>query len=350
MRWENIASDIRSRIESGEFKPGDRLPSENELVAVWKVSRMTAHRAMQELQRERLVTRRRGKGTLVADRSALKTGQVALLFQHKSNAFEVGYIIGIRSTLPEDCQLVFCSVEENPEREAEYLSKIHKEVDGIICFPTGDIHNVPLMHSIMESGTPIVCIDRIPDGLDADAVVTDNYGSSLTGLQYLVNAGHKRIAYVAEKCLYVSAARERYEAFMQIMKDIGEVDPNKWIRWFPPAPEWEFVVQSLHDAMYRMMNEDEPPTAIFCVHDFYLAAVLEVCERLGISVPDQLEMLSFCDYPTWTVRGSSKVNRLIQQTKESGVKAAEILQRRMAGEQFPKEIIRIPAIFKPAEK
>ena len=350
MRWENIARDIRNRIESGEFKTGDRLPSENELVNIWKVSRMTAHRAMQELQRERLVIRRRGKGTLVADRSASRTGQVALLFQHKSNAFEVGYIIGIRSALSEECQLVFCNVEENPEREADYLSRLHKEVDGFICFPTGDVHNVPLMHSIIESGTPLVCIDRVPDGLNADAVVTDNLGSSLEGLRYLVNAGHRRIAYVAEKCLYISAARERYEAFVQIMTEIGEQDPNKWVRWFPPAPEWEFVVQSLHDAFYRMMNEAEPPTAVFCVHDFFLAAVLEVCDRLGISVPNQLEMLSFCDYPTWTVRGSNKVNRLIQPTRLSGEKAAAILQSRMRGESFPIEVIRLPATFKPAEK
>ncbi|WP_082760317.1 histidine utilization repressor [Agrobacterium bohemicum] len=57
---------VRSRIETGEWKIGQRVASENELVEILGVSRMTANRALRELADEGLVVRVRGKGSFVA--------------------------------------------------------------------------------------------------------------------------------------------------------------------------------------------------------------------------------------------------------------------------------------------
>ncbi len=56
-RWKKIADAVGAEIESGQLRVGDRLPSESELAARWGVCRMTAHRAMQELQRQGRITR-----------------------------------------------------------------------------------------------------------------------------------------------------------------------------------------------------------------------------------------------------------------------------------------------------
>lgn len=57
---------FRHRILSGAFKHGDRLPSESAQETTYGVSRITAKRAMDELAREGLVTRERGRGTTVS--------------------------------------------------------------------------------------------------------------------------------------------------------------------------------------------------------------------------------------------------------------------------------------------
>lgn len=59
---------VRSRVEAGEWKIGQRVPSENELVDILGVSRMTANRALRELADEGLVVRVRGKGSFVASK------------------------------------------------------------------------------------------------------------------------------------------------------------------------------------------------------------------------------------------------------------------------------------------
>ncbi len=53
-------------ITRGAVKPGDRMPTENELMELYGVSRTTARRALDELRREGLVDRLAGKGTFVA--------------------------------------------------------------------------------------------------------------------------------------------------------------------------------------------------------------------------------------------------------------------------------------------
>ena len=65
-RYEQVKSYIRHAIESGARQPGDRIPSELDLVAALGVSRMTVNRALRELADEGLVTRVSGVGTFVA--------------------------------------------------------------------------------------------------------------------------------------------------------------------------------------------------------------------------------------------------------------------------------------------
>lgn len=349
VRWEMIANDIRKSINNGEYKCGDRLPSENELVAKWKVSRMTAHRAMQELQREGVVTRKRGFGTVVADQRQNGNGVVGLLFNHKDSAFEVGYLVGIRRALADHYKLLFCSVETDPEREARYFEEMKNEADGIISFPTADPRNTAILQSVIDADVPVICIDRVPNDVEVDAVVTDNYGSSLNALRYLASKGHRYFAYFGANNLHVSASRDRYEAYLQIMKEVEVPEAGRYVRWFPPGPTWDMAVQEMEDALYRLLREKNPPTAIYCLHDFFIAGALEACERLGVSVPDEIELVGICDYPPWMLRNFQSINRVVQQTHLIGETAAGILQRRIDGDDSPKEIVRVPATFQPAE-
>lgn len=66
-RYQQLKDHIIERISSGELQPSDRVPSENELVEAMSVSRMTANRALRELNDEGYVDRVAGRGTFVSD-------------------------------------------------------------------------------------------------------------------------------------------------------------------------------------------------------------------------------------------------------------------------------------------
>lgn len=61
---ENI---LREKINSGEYRPGDPFPTEDQLGQSYKVSRITVRQALAALEKDGLINRRRGKGSLVAE-------------------------------------------------------------------------------------------------------------------------------------------------------------------------------------------------------------------------------------------------------------------------------------------
>jgi len=65
--YEQVKDHVLTRIRSGEWRPGARVPSEHELVRELRVSRMTANRALRELMRSGVLSRVAGVGTFVAD-------------------------------------------------------------------------------------------------------------------------------------------------------------------------------------------------------------------------------------------------------------------------------------------
>lgn len=69
-RYQQVKNLIIERISKGDLKPSDRVPSEHELVEAMNVSRMTANRALRELNDEGWVERVAGRGTFVANRRA----------------------------------------------------------------------------------------------------------------------------------------------------------------------------------------------------------------------------------------------------------------------------------------
>jgi GntR family transcriptional regulator len=64
--YQQIKALITQSLQSGEWKPGELMPSEVELAARFKVSQGTVRKAIDELAAENLVLRRQGKGTFVA--------------------------------------------------------------------------------------------------------------------------------------------------------------------------------------------------------------------------------------------------------------------------------------------
>ena len=64
--YQQIKALITQGLQSGEWKPGEMIPSEVELAGRFKVSQGTVRKAIDELAAENLVMRRQGKGTFVS--------------------------------------------------------------------------------------------------------------------------------------------------------------------------------------------------------------------------------------------------------------------------------------------
>lgn len=64
----NISEQIHQQIIDGDYLPGDKLPSERELIEQWQASRITIRRAIANLVQQGLVTTHQGKGAFVTQK------------------------------------------------------------------------------------------------------------------------------------------------------------------------------------------------------------------------------------------------------------------------------------------
>lgn len=75
--YAQLSRILRTQIASGEYKPGDVLPTEEALSRVFGVSRITVREALRSLAHEGLIVRQSGKGTFVSKRSTVQASLAA---------------------------------------------------------------------------------------------------------------------------------------------------------------------------------------------------------------------------------------------------------------------------------
>jgi GntR family histidine utilization transcriptional repressor len=129
---------IVERIETGDWPPHHRIPSESELVREFGVSRMTINRAVRELAIEGKVVRVQGVGTFVAEPKT-----VAALFEVRNIAEEIG--------------------ERGRRHGAQVLLLREEQASGEVARALGLRPGQPVFHSLLlhsEDGIPVQLEDR----------------------------------------------------------------------------------------------------------------------------------------------------------------------------------------------
>ncbi len=200
-RYQQLKDMIVGRIMSGELRPRDRVPSENELVEAMSVSRMTANRALRELTDEGYVDRVAGRGTFVAE------------FKATSHALEVRNI-----------------ADEVQRRGHNYSAIVHKQerrqADSEICdalqVPArGDVFHVLLTHQ--ENGVPIQLEERYvlgefaPDCLEQDfTIVTPS--AWLSSIAPLAEAEHIVRATMPSRTVRDRLGMEEHEPCLLVLR------------------------------------------------------------------------------------------------------------------------------------
>ena len=177
--YEQVKGWIRQHIASGEWKPGDVVPSEAALMERFAISRMTANRALRELSAEGLVNRVQGSGTRVAQLHRISS-QLVIRDIHEEVA-ERGHVHSTR--------VVKVAREQAPAPLAESLGLRR----GARVF-----HSV-LVH--LENGVPIQYEDRYVNPQAAPRYLETDFTQVSPTLHLLENAPLTEASYTIEACL-----------------------------------------------------------------------------------------------------------------------------------------------------
>ena len=82
-KYFSLMEQLRSDIMSGAIRPGEKLPSEQELSEQFQVSRQTVRRALEELVKENIVESRRGSGSYICEDAGILLGNTERRADHE---------------------------------------------------------------------------------------------------------------------------------------------------------------------------------------------------------------------------------------------------------------------------
>lgn len=362
--YQKIADDLIGRIERGDLRPGDKLQTEAQIGAAYKVSRITVTHAIRILQVRNLVYRVKGSGTFISKRSAggLAFGGrpangmsfVAAIFPQDAQSSAHEILIGIESECAKDGILVTIHNSRNkPAIEQNIIvDLLGQGCRGIIVYPCfSEHHNAGIYSELLIRDFPVVFIDRRMDFLRVPFVACDNETPMRELVAHLIAKGHRHIGFFCNSIEAVVSERERFQGYCEAHIAAGlAVKPGLVFRRSKDLanPVDLFDVNTMNDRSYAdvalsfFQNAPERPTCVVAVNDILAIALMKAALARGIRVPADLAITGFDDLyvaahvevPLTTVR---------QPFQRIGAEAARLLLGRAIGDADPTTEIRVPA-------
>ena len=140
MKYHTLKESLKNDILSGVYQPGDKMPSENQLVQEYDLSRHTVRKALSILEEEGYIIAVHGKGTFCTERALHKkeSKNIAVVTTYISDYIFPRLIQGINSVLSKDGYSIIFKTTENSRRgETACLEDIlTKDIDGLIIEPS----------------------------------------------------------------------------------------------------------------------------------------------------------------------------------------------------------------------
>lgn len=333
---------LRQCIADGLWKPGDRLPSEPELVTLYRVSRSTVREAITALVYQGLLYRIHGKGTFVAEEKPdYRTLAVVFpyLFFSESSPLSAGtdVVPRLMQAIEGEARRVGANLllyldNHLPALERENIvNLLDRKVDGVLLNYIGGDRNRDSVERIRESGTPLVLIDRYLDDLPVDFVVTDNVLGAYGATRALIAQGFERVVHVMSPTDN-TAVRDRRLGYERAIAEAGltpliqvveERQINK--RGQEVASEEERAFRQAR----ALLESVEPPFAIFATDAPILAGLWRAIQEHNL--PHDHIAFGCFDEPFVDFPKTVFSLKVIQPFAEIGRQAIQILQERIAG-------------------
>ena len=165
---------------------------------------------------------------------------------------------------------------------------LEKQVDGIIFISAGEAKENILKQ--MEMDIPIVVADRDIPSLTSDVVLIDNHEGGYEATNYLISLNHKRIACITGPSLVTPSAL-RVEGYKHALKDAG-IPINESL-----ICQGDFRYESGENCMRNLLNNPEPPTAVFVCNDMMALGAFRAIHECGMKIPDNISVVGFDNIP-----------------------------------------------------
>lgn len=349
-KYQQVFDELRREIVSGKYRPGEKLPSEADLVKRFGASRITVGRAVRDLRQDGMVERRAGSGTYVrASRSSRETGEhlFGLIIPDlgRTEIFEP-ICQGMADARPGGGHALLWgqAVErDSTESTAESAWRtcqqyISRRVSGVFFAPldfprtdppdAAEQMNLRIVTALEKARIPVVLLDRDcvrhPQRSAFDLVGIDNWRTSVAAAGRLIEVGCRRIVFLTSSLRGASSVEERIAGYREA----------HFLRGIPFDPALVQRVPLADKQAAGEMMEGLRPDAFLCVNDRVAGRLMQSLLALGVRIPGEVSVMGMDDV-TYASLLPVPLTTMHQPCRELGLAAMALMHERLNRPNMP---------------
>lgn len=276
-------------------------------------------------------------------RSLIKkeTGIIAIILPDITNPFFPEVFWGAENEAREKGYTLFlCDTAGDYSRESQYLNILWEQrVDGII-FMGGRINlaNCPpnLAQEIMDmsKNIPVVLVNGNIPNASIHRIYTDEALGAELATQHLIDLGHREIAFLGGR-KEMTTTLSKVKAFRKKLED------NQISFRSDRVLFGDFSITAGKELMNKLLENEDRPTAVFCVNDYTAIGAIKAIIEHGLRIPEDISIIGFDDTPLADAV-IPELTTVSQQTHQLGKQAVELLNQLIS-----KEAVRKRTVLKP---
>jgi LacI family transcriptional regulator len=254
-----------------------------------------------------------------------KSRTIAVIVPELASNFFLQVINGLEQVAStKGYHLLIYVTGDNYEKEISFINHLSNgRVDGIMMSVSGETaKDHSYLHKLRKKNIPLVFFDRIYEDIDTAKVTTDDYESSFTATEHLIQAGCRQIAFLVIN-KNQSIGKKRLQGYLDALQHHGL-----------PYRE-ELVVDCSNDLhrnqeILRRVLPALKPDGLFASVERLAIAAYYVCQELGIRIPQQLKVISFSSLEIAPLLNPS-LTTITQPAVDMGTRAASLLFEAIEG-------------------
>lgn len=325
-QYQQIAQEVKDQILRGEFRVGDRLPSERLLGEQFKVQRNTVRQALAKLESDGHIATRGREGSFVLDppparlrgRILVNIGQgsgpngTALFDGIVRGATAAGFSVGRFSTEP----LSDSWMNRVPEQ-----ADLPADTAGVILWPHLPMDTERLMR--LNEAVPVVLVDHRVTGLAIDCVRFDDVAGGRAVTEHVLARGRRKIAFLTDE-VFADSVQARWQGYV-LAHESAAVPLDHRLGLFYHFIDSPMLASTLR---HLLAYPDTRPTAVVCANDLVAFSLLHLLNVEGLRVPRDVAVTGYGNaMPEY---GSAiSLTTVDQPFYKMGLEAARVLTERV---------------------
>ncbi|WP_179004609.1 LacI family DNA-binding transcriptional regulator [Winogradskyella forsetii] len=175
----------------------------------------------------------------------------------------------------------------------------------------------------MNQGMPIVMFDRVVSEIKCDKVIVDDFNGAKNAVEKLISNQCKTIALITTKD-YVSVGKLRTQGYLEALQTNKITPQAELILKMDDTLDYEVHLKALESEIEQLFKAHKNIDGVFAVNELYALSAMKVARKLGLHVPNDIQVIGFTD-GVLSKHSTPSLTTVSQHAQLMGERAADLL-------------------------